>query len=225
MRLPTIRAIGGFLLMMVIGRGQASPPDRVIEPVGEAQDTARFSFRVHLPTLHIDRTPDGTAGVAVSGFARLRSAPGSPELPATVVRVAIPSGAVPILSVRSGDEDIYRGVVPRPVSSRVQDEHGVSEIRVRDSARYDSPGVWPAQVAWLGEVGAFRDQPYVDVWVSPVRYDPSIRGLRAARTIDVTVEFEGGSVRPAPVSADPDFEDLYRRAFANYSQSLLFRRA
>jgi hypothetical protein len=130
------------------------------------------------------------------------------------------------------------GVIPRPVAKNLAtlspdatDLGGATvETRVRrekvfepDSAIFTGRDPYPRSFASLGETGTFRDQRYVEVRIAPVRFDPTLHGLRVARTLTVTIAFDGDTGARSVSAPDPRIEDLYRDMFANYGQGTTFR--
>jgi hypothetical protein len=161
-----------------------------------------------------------------------------PDLPYSVVRVAIPPGVTPRLTLGNILEDKLNGLIPRPVARVTSTLAPAADVRgphvkesdiVRTSVIEPDPEIfsgaspYPRQIVALGEIGSFRDQRYVDVVISPVRFDPRSRGLRVARSVSVTIEFDGDSGERTPAVHDPRLEDLYRDMFVNYAQGSTFR--
>jgi hypothetical protein len=220
------------------GLASAAPPSSIVEPVGEARDAASFTFRVNTPALLLSNLPDGSSQIQIEGFAGTESRPGVPDLPFSVVRIAIPAGVTPRLVLGNVVEDRMPGVFPRPVAKNIATlspdatdvaEGGV-ETRVRrekilepDSAFFKGRDPYPRSVVSLGEIGTFRDQRYVEVRIAPVRFDPTLRGLRVARALTVTIAFDGDTGVRSISAPDPRIEDLYRDMFANYGQGTTFR--
>ena len=56
---------------------------------------------------------DGLAELRIHGYHSAPAAPGEPDVPIRTVRVAIPPGATPRLSVK-GSGTVFRPLVPRP---------------------------------------------------------------------------------------------------------------
>ena len=238
MRTPRLLLIWGFLTGITAGFASAAPPLSIVEPVGEARDKAAFTFRITTPALLLSNLPDGSTQVRLDGFAGKQTRPGVPDLPFSVVRVAIPFGVTPRLIVEGLSEDRMPGRIPRPVA-RVAAElfadandiefHGVenrvSRERVLDPDPmfFNGRDAYPKQVVTLGEIGTYRDQRYVEVVLAPVRFDPSLRGLRIARSVTVTIAFDGDTGARRVPAPDPRIEDLYRDMFANYGQGTTFR--
>jgi hypothetical protein len=237
MRAPRLFLIWGFLTGFAAGLAYAAPPSYV-EPVGEASENASFTFNINVPALVLSNLPDGSSQVRIDGFAGHQSRPGVPDLPFTVVHVAIPPGVTPRLVAKSVVEDRMPGAIPRPVARETAvlepgageaDEHGFDARVRRESILEADPAIFggrepfPKDAVSLGAIGTFRDQRYVDVVISPVRFDPSLRGLRVARTLTITIAFDGDTGARAYTAPDPRIEDLYRDMFANYAQGSTFR--
>jgi len=238
MRTPRLVLFWGFLTGVAAGLASAAPPSSIVEPVGEARDRASFTFKVTLPALLLSNLPDGATQVRIDGFAGREVRPGVPDLPFTVVRVALPAGVTPRLVLDGVVEDSVAGAIPQSVPRLTAElepdapdrDDARPESRVRrgkvvdpDLDIFNGREPYPRQVAWLGSIGTFRDQRYVDVFVAPVRFDPSHRGLRVARSLTVTVAFDGDSGIRTTTAPDPRIEDLYRNMFANYGQGTTFR--
>lgn len=240
MRFPGRFVFWAISLAMAIGRGGSSPLASCTEPVGDPSSSSGFTFRVSADTVSLAKGPEGYA-VEVEGFGVRDKRPGAPDLPFQIVRVAIPRGVVPSLEVRVAREDALPGMVPAPQPSFAVDldseagpsaEKGAAAsqptfrrraILLPDREIYEGSGLYPRDIAALGEVGVLRAQRYVEVRLSPVRYDPAIRGIRVARAFDVTVLFAGGVVERTAPAAPTRFEPVYRDAFVNYEQGTTFR--
>jgi hypothetical protein len=238
--------IGVIALIVAAGRGDAAPSAKVVEPVRRVANGARFEFRVTPPPVSITGDLETAVEVRMDGFVTPERRAGAPDLPTKIVRVAIPPGVVPRLEVIPGRDDLHRGVRPRAVPMVENDLLDETDLEsTNDPASADSPfrpprvkrheiraenpewfagrSTFPAQVAWLGEIGVLRDQRYVEVYLAPARFDPRIDGLRIASDFQVIVHFDGDTgARSAPVE-DPRFEAVYRNAFVNYPEGKTFR--
>lgn len=237
MRAPGIILIWGFLTGVAAGRASAAPPSSFVAPVAEKESKNSFTFRVDPPALLLSSFPDGTSGIRLDGFAGRDRRPGAPDLPLLTLRVAIPDGVEPRLEIASILEDRLPHILPRPVarsSASLSPEADAArdgflaevtrdERREPDPAIYGGRGVYPESVVRLGAIGVYRDQRYVEVIVSPVRFDPLLRGLRVARSLQVTVAFDGDRGQRTEPRPDPRLEDHYRSLFVNYAQGMTFR--
>lgn len=243
---PRGTLFGVLLLLIATGRGEASSSKVTVQPVGEAENRARFTFRLRTPSVSLVKHPESGVEVGIEGFGTPERRPGAPDLPTRVVRIAIPPGVVPRLEVIPGKEDVRRDMRPRAaagVLSDLFDETDLEpandpaaavsqlrpprvsrhEIRVEKAEWFSGRQTYPAQVAWLGEIGVLRDQRYVEVHLAPVRFDPRIDGLRIASDFQVVVHFDGDTLRRTTPVEDPRFESVYRNAFANYAEGKTFR--
>ena len=94
--------------------------------------------------------------------------------------------------------DLAPAESPKSVGDDVVSVRTPTFERVRNPARYESPGFWPAdllsvQEAWMGT------QKFVRVECRPVQYDPVRQVVRLHRQIRATVRFEpesGGGAAP-----------------------------
>jgi len=240
MKTPRRLALWGFLLAMASGRGVGSPPGPAVQPVGDPGSTSGFTFRLDIPALSLAETPDGRAAVQLEGFGPLRAGPGFPDLPSRTFLVAIPPGVEPRLSVRVLAEDELRGIRPQPLGKEIAEVHSdpLAPAEAKDAIfrnvtrrerRDENPDIYegrapyPSEPVRLGKIGILRDQRYVEVVATPVRYDPRLPGLRVARSLEVAVAFEGDDLARTAPATDPRFESVYRDAFVNYAQGKTFR--
>ncbi|NIR34648.1 MAG: hypothetical protein GWN73_01010, partial [Actinobacteria bacterium] len=64
---------------------------------------------------------------------------------------------------------------------------------VEDERLFVGKQSYPRQIARLGQVGTLRDQRYVELYLTPLRFDPEAGGLRLAQPYEVTVHFDGAT--------------------------------
>ena len=239
MRAPRLVLIWGFLTGVAAGLASAAPPSSIVEPVGEARDAASFTFRVNTPALLLSNLPDGstpnpdrrTCGHRVSSRGSRPSLQRrSRRHPRRVTPRARPrkrrrrphAGRVPA----AGREEYRHAVHPtRPMSpkrcrdSRPSRKHSRARLRVLQRTR---------PVPAIGRPRSVRSAPSaISVTsrcvIAPVRFDPTLRGLRVARALTVTIAFDGDTGVRSISAPDPRIEDLYRDMFANYGQGTTFR--
>ena len=212
-----------------------------VHAVGGSDQDAHYSFRVETPPLTLTPGSDGWVGIDIKGFGARERRPGVPDIPSHTFLIAIPPGAVPHLDVRAFGAGTRPGVMPRPVATRrvAPDDEQARELALADrdeAARtrikldaaveesvplrraYAGDGTFPRSIAWLGETGTLRDQQYVQVHVAPVRWDPSIGGLRTVDSIELTVRFDGARRTLRPPVRETLFEQVYEQTFVNYDQ-------
>ncbi len=236
-------AWGVVLLFISLGQAVSGPA----KTSGDEQSSYRYSFRVESPTPSLTPRENGSIEIEIEGFGTPVRRPGAPDLPTRTYLVAIPPGVAPRLEVRVAEQLFHAGKIPRPTAERIQElderQHeklieadadpalrsrvlsdASREVRRQDPAIYQGAQLFPRQIAWLGETGVLRDQRYVEVHVSPFRWDPIRRGLREARGIELTVHFAGSSAEAtAEPRVDRVFESVYADSFANYEQGREFR--
>jgi hypothetical protein len=211
------------------GEGVGSSPRRVVEPVGDVRELSRFSFRVTTPAVSATQGPDGWSDLTIEGFGTSERRPGAPNLPSRTFLVAIPDGVEPRLEVEPLGVRLLPGVRPRPVprvdaTVAPEDEHGRRRLsRHRTFQAEAALYAAPEAVVRLGQVGVLRNQRYVEVIVAPARFRAEQGAIEVWDRFQVTVAFDGAGTSAAAPAPDPRYEDVYRKAFVNYAQGLLFR--
>lgn len=236
----------GLLLFLAGGSGVGSLPAATIEPVGAAGHDREFVFRLVTPAVTIGETRNGSARLDIEGFGTRQRRPGAPDIPHKTILVAIPLDAVPRLEVRPLGERLQREIVPLPVP-RLSTEFAPAAERGQRAIAQTDPGIetgflqterfdrdptiytgkqpFPREIAWLGETGFLRHQRYVEVHVAPVRFDPSLPGLRVSSEVELVVHFDGAGAVAAggTPTGEAGYEPIYRRAFVNYEQGRAYR--
>jgi hypothetical protein len=217
-----------FALGASSANGAPGPVARVVSDPGATQ--AEVSLEVPPPSLA--SVGASNYSIDIKGFGAAIGRPGAPSLPEKVYWVAIPAGATPrLITVEASETDMPR-IRPRPFPTEdlqtEGDEDGGGRAKrsrrfVEERAIYEGDALFPHAIVRLGDVGVFRDQRYVEVRISPVRYDPRTRGIRVASRVRFVVAFDGDDGRRTEAQRDPRFEDTYRRAFVNYAQGTTFR--
>ena len=232
MNSPKLRAlVFGALLLCLAIPGQGAPGVRTVP------------LRLATPDLTFIATEGGPVP-ALAGFGTT-SRPGEPALPLRILLVAIPEGATPTLTILSADSETVADLDVAPVPSpRVQDREefraaaeedgpkrrgpggraGVEQTFRRAPAAYGRDAFFPAAPLRLGNIGALREQTFVEVYYTPLMYNPVTRQGRLYRNIEAVVTFaEPDTGAAAAASEDPAFEATYRASLVNYEQSRSFR--
>lgn len=229
MNSPTLRTLlfGALLLCLAIP-GQGAPGIRTVP------------LRLTVPDLEF-LPGDGGPIPSLAGFGTT-SRPGEPALPLRILLVAIPEGAKPTLTILSAGSERVANLDIAPVPSpRVRDREAVGtdgtgtapkgreggaveRVYRRAGAAWKRDAFFPEAPLRLGTIGAMRDQPFVEVYYTPLLYNPVTREGRLYRDIEAVVTFEEPD---GPVSTvapeDPSFEAAYRSSLVNYEQSRTFR--
>ena len=219
-----------------IGLAHAQRADQqVVRAAADRQGFSQAVVEIEVPHPSFLTAENSHKSIQLPGFGAALGRPGTPDLPSKTYWVAIPPGATPVLTVLDAPESLIPGVRPRPFPTEdVRSEDQSDELalgpKVRRSHRsleddviYRGARLYPDAVVRLGEIGVFRDQRYVEVIVTPVRFDPRAGGVRFASRIKLEVRFEGDDGRRTSATRDARFEDVYRRAFVNYAQGTTFR--
>jgi hypothetical protein len=170
------------------------------------------------------------------------SRPGEPALPLKVLLVAIPEGATPTLRlIGSSTKALGRiDVAPVPGVHDV-DGGGAEGLRAteaagfrqpggetwqdfrRDAAIYGSDRSFPEAALRLGTIGALRDQRFVEVYWTPVVWNPVSGQATLFTHVEAEVVFSPPSGSARSFESDPRFEKVYAASLVNYEQGKIFR--
>jgi hypothetical protein len=168
----------------------------------------------------------------VHGFS---SQVGKPELPLKGILVDIPAGHIGALSVLQTVVETHSGYQIFPVPANSVDDQGdaaaVAESFVIDTEAYATDAFYPAEVAQLGDVFAFRDQNKQQLIFYPFAFNPVTGELNHCKRIKVRVDYvddlfakaEDQSVSPwtVPVPA-PSSGDLSETLASMGSYAMAF---
>src|SRR5262245_38006305 len=161
-------AMAGFLLALAAGG-----------PARSAPASGRVPLVLEAPQPVFRAQPDGGVVPIIDGFG-LTSRPGEPALPLRILMVAIPEGVQPRLEILRADARGISGLdlsyVPSP------------EGRVEAAGRRDAS--FPEAALRLGRIGWMRDQRYVEVFYTPLLYNPAARVARLFTRIEAEVRFD-----------------------------------
>ena len=170
----------------------------------------------------------------MEGYAQSRVA-GQPGLPEKSFVVALPPGAVPVVSVVELTQVHISGVMVAPVT--VQELVGfdgdlsveVPEFVERvdfDPVVYEMDQMFPAAAATLGDVFWLRDQRAVPVVVHPVQVNPvAEKGVVNTRLV-VEVRFTYPDGRPensTPRAESAVYEQILHQSLLNYEPAINWR--
>ena len=150
------------------------------------------------------RRIDFPGGVAVGE-------PGDPVLPARVLLVALPQGAVPRVTVESGEVETLSDLRLLPVPQLTDDPQNPE--RYEEGERYRSEDLYPNRL-WDEEIVQMGDLRLLRLTVYPVRYRPSSRVVEITKTLAIRVDFLGGE---APVRTQ-GVDDVLLSQLANGAQ-------
>ncbi len=212
-----------------VGFGTASETDVEVTVISSGLDGV--ALRIHVPGALVDdaTTPGGD-------FARLTLPPyghsvviGEALLPVVREFIEIPQGAEPSVRVTGVRHERFsltslgvdRALVP--VQGPVEKIPGAIEsapFEISDEF-YRSDAFLPAEQVRVGEIRQLRGHRFVQLEVTPIRYNPSLAEIEIATEIDVTIDFAGGDAaetrRVLDRYSNGRFERLARDLFLNHS--------
>lgn len=242
--LALVSCLGVVILVMQAPTKGAAEGSVVVEGMRDdvrvrTSDSERVVFEVITPELA--RLPVEIDGhsyeqIVMTGYDQLH-VPGQPDLPHQSFVVALPPGAIPILSILEKEQKQLTGVDVVPVSEQELVRFdgvkaGVApefvEKTVFDPTVYGESALYPSAAAELGDVFWLRDQRVVAVMVRPVQANPVERTLTVHTQIVIEVTFTYPEDRPEPTVArieSPAYEHVLETTLLNYEQAQNWRQS
>ena len=213
------------------GPSEPAPPSVTRDPQVASvvtEEPEAVVLRLDAPAVSWTQT-SGYLYPKVKGFGTSTEA-ARPALPVRVVRVGVPAGASPELTILESDSAAGPAGRVGPVQTWQPLLPGSDEsvpVNVEDASVYESRDWYPAEApVRLGEIGSLREQRYVEVIFTPVLASPGHANTLVYRSVTVRVDFRGGAAASlAGALPDPDFESVYTAGIVNAKQASRFRGA
>lgn len=129
--------------------------------------------------------------IAGEGLECMGDEPGTPELPAEVVHIAIPSGAeVKGFRVRFKEEMLQEGVFPYPLQPFVpMSQTNMPAFMPPKPEAYKLADPFPAEMALLKGDQNRMGHRFVSIQINPLRYTGATKTLLIAREVTVDVDY------------------------------------
>ena len=161
----------------------------------------------------------------VAGFGLLREE-GRPALPVRRERVGVPRDAHPRLTILASESVTAPPGIVGPVQGWIPLLPGSADLMpfgALDPTVYGSNRSYPAaEPVQLGEIGALREQPFVELVITPILHTPASGASVLYRSMTVRLDF--GVVPPRSLPPpDASFEDTYDAGLVNARQAREFR--
>ena len=201
----------------------SSTPKEIKATVTESNSQ---SIRVHFDTKGFDSESINEGNtiyqrLSIPGAGKSQTV-GSPELPSFHQMVAIPECSNVSLSFQVLQEQVLNNynVYPAPDYQVVTNPDStcyVEEVFSKNVLCYVDNLISPSNNAELTETGYFRSQKYVEIQVSPIRYNPATQKLYVAKEIEVTLTLTNAT---GPTSANLGiFNNVAAHTMLNYESS------
>jgi len=118
---------------------------------------------------------------------------GAPNLPGFGRFIAVPNGAVPRLEIVSMESQIFHGIDVLPAADIPLETDDSPPVYVKDEAIYSVDANFPEHPVKISELTSLRGVDTVVLGITPFQYNPVTRELIAYTSVEVRVNFEGGS--------------------------------
>ena len=134
------------------------------------------------------------AACSIEGFS-LYNEPGMPGVVLRGVMAAIPQGSRVEINIVVHETQDFKNIDLAPVPTLHTDgsinEDDVSFHFIKDPNAYRLNEYFPAQLAEVADTGNMRGMHFAQVLITPVQYNPVQRIVRVARSMTVTLTFDG----------------------------------
>jgi len=166
------------------------------EPVQLIAETAHsISFTVDVPEpVFVPADDDEGVVCSVEGFGLYNEQ----QMPGVVLRAimaAIPPGTGVEIQVSVHSSQDFQNIDLAPVPTFAPDSDTIdTDARIhyiKDSDVYHSDAYFPAQNADVAYTGNLRGMHFAQIVITPVQYNPVQRSVRVARSMTVTLSFDG----------------------------------
>ena len=182
------------LVLLALAISTALPQAKVVQ-----QTSQQVSIDFVLPeTRQIPVEIDGKQYTRIDyAGARFQSEAGSPMLPYSHYRIAIPAGATVTSSyqVIARDQLNNTDLLPTVIVSDLSENNRVPLNR----DIYDGGSIYPATIIDVGEPYQYRRMQVVDVMIYPIQYDPAANRVERIRQASITVSWKGGVTTGNPL--------------------------
>ncbi|MCF7918944.1 MAG: T9SS type A sorting domain-containing protein [Candidatus Cloacimonetes bacterium] len=146
---------------------------------------------------------------------------GMPDLPVFTRLVAIPDEGEVTLNIISSEYQEINNIMIYPQEELAKENENRADTFSRNEDYYQRGGVFPEQIAGIGEPVIMRDLRLIPVTFSPFCYDAAHEKLYVYQNISVEIITSGqGGINCRNTSSSPSraFADLYGSKILNYSE-------
>ena len=146
---------------------------------------------------------------------------GMPDLPVFSQALILPDQGTPHLEILSYQKQVFHDVIIYP-QENLQFEHEPPQDNFRiNEDFYNSKGVYPPEIAWIGDPAIMRDLRILPVTFSPFQYNAAEHSMTVFSNIQVSISTEGSGGVNAKYSQrkmSRAFKELYRNNTLNFDQ-------
>lgn len=194
------------------------------------------TFNVTLPPLGLNYETHAGVGyhrLTLDGYGHIGEV-GLPDLPQTVVRLALPAGAQATARLVSSTPRTIAGVTPLPAAERTllaydyNDAAAVPEFATTYALnRAAAPAQYPADIVSVSAPTWLRDFAVVEVTIRPLQANLARNTLTVHDNLTIAVDFArptgAASAERSPRAESAAFDSLLRWQILNYDQAQAWR--
>ncbi len=119
--------------------------------------------------------------------------PGAPDLPGDGRYIAIPDGAVPVVTVTNQRIVNYSNVNISPAPALPIDSYGKKLSYSKDPDIYNRNEYYPANPVVQSQIIKLRGVNVLVLGITPFQYNPVTKDLRVYRDLKINIEMKGGN--------------------------------
>ncbi|MDP8211076.1 MAG: C25 family cysteine peptidase [Candidatus Stygibacter australis] len=147
---------------------------------------------------------------------------GMPNLPVFTRLIAIPDEGTSTLIITSSNSHIVKDITVYPQEELLTESEPVRETYTVNEEYYQTGGIYPANIAVLGEPAIMRDLRLVKVTFYPIQYNAAKHELIVHENInvEVTTSGRGGiNVKTHDRPLSRAFSSIYQSQILNYQET------
>ena len=189
-------------------------------------------LRVQLscPAYTLESQSDGQDRIVATGLSSFGTS-GNPELPGTLLRIALPLDAdlnsVELSTTSVRVDGVAGAYAIGPVAATattdgdnvILDSASVDLVDGKNLAVYGVNAFCNTESARLVSVQQMGRWKFAEVYYSPFQYNPVAESLRVASDVSICVSYTGGAVLPAALAADTSWDAEASEMFTNYADA------
>lgn len=147
---------------------------------------------------------------------------GMPDLPVFTRLIAIPDEGTSTLTITSSNSHIVKNITVYPQEELLTESEPVRETYTVNEEYYQTGGIYPANIAVLGEPAIMRDLRLVKVSFYPFQYNAAKHELIVHENINVEVSTSGRAginVKTHDRPLSRAFTNIYQSTVLNYQET------
>lgn len=190
----------------------------------------QLQIQLSCPTFSFESQSDGQDRILATGLSG-SGVSGNPELPGTLLRIALPPDAdlssVALATTSTDVRAIPDPHVIAPIAATattdgdqvILDSAAVDLVDGKNLAVYGSDVFYNTQCTALVSVQQLGRWKFAEVYYTPFQYNPVSASLRVAADVSIRLSYSGGAALPADLVAETAWDAEASQTFVNFSDA------